>query len=67
MGDKLIDYMHIRMKTKEGKEYLKYWAKFGGDSANAIAKIVILIVGRILTVGDLVLSRITTEIVLCVI
>ena len=31
MGDKLIDYMHIRMKTKEGKEYLKYWAKFGGD------------------------------------
>ena len=31
MWDKLIEYMKVRMKSDEAKEYLKYWAKFGGD------------------------------------
>lgn len=31
MGDKLIEYAEERMKTKEWKEYIKYWAKYWWD------------------------------------
>lgn len=31
MGDKLIEYAEKWMKTKEWKEYIKYWHKYRGD------------------------------------